>query len=215
MEGAGRGRRAPSSLSFQARTAPTFRDTTLGPGRSFTDAGRRIGTGSGRLITPRVTTMALPTEASGYPEDFYDLTKDRQGRVWVHDMDAPHVYTESSSSWRRVTHDLGSQVKDLGRDVQGDIWAVGSRAVWQIRGDSLTVYDGWGGETDLFSFAAGSGDTIWVGGNGLPGESYRASGLLRFDGGQWRQYGVGRRVAVARQFSSPGGGQHRLGVGRT
>ena len=78
VEGAA-GADGTASLTFEARTAPTFQDTNLGPGRSFTDAGRRIGTGSGRLITPRVTTMALPTEASGYPEDFYDLTKGRPG----------------------------------------------------------------------------------------------------------------------------------------
>ena len=176
------------ALTFQERAAPTFLETDLGPGRSFTEAGEQIGTGAGRLITPTVTKLELPTEASDYPRDFYNLTKDSRGRVWVQDGRAPFVFTEGSA-WRRVTHGLGSQVKDLGRDAQGDIWVVGSRAVWHIRGDSLTVYDEFGDQTDLYSFAAGSGDTVWFGGNGLPGESYRASGLLRFDGGQWRQYG--------------------------
>ena len=43
------------ALTFQARTAPTFQETNLGPGRSFTDDGERLGTGSGRVITPTVT----------------------------------------------------------------------------------------------------------------------------------------------------------------
>ena len=175
------------ALTFQERAAPTFLETDLGPGRSFTEAGEQIGTGAGRLITPTVTKLELPTEASDYPEVFYDLTKDGRDRVWVHDDWAPFVFTEGSS-WRRVTHVLGSHVKDLGRDAQGDIWVVGSRAVWHIRGDSLTVYDEFGDQTDLYSFAAGSVGTVWIGGVGLP-EHYNTSILLRFDGSQWRQFG--------------------------
>ena len=64
------------ALTFQERPAPTFLETDLGPGRSFTEAGEQIGTGAGRLITPTVTKLELPTEASDYPEDFYNLTKD-------------------------------------------------------------------------------------------------------------------------------------------
>ena len=116
VEGAA-GADGTASLTFEARTAPTFKDTNLGPGRSFTDAGRRIGTGSGRLITPTVTKLKLPTETSAYPDDFYDLTKDAQGRVWVHDYDDLLFFTEGSS-WRRVNHDLGSYVKDMGRDAR-------------------------------------------------------------------------------------------------
>ena len=197
-----------SSLTFQARTAPTFQETDLGPGRSFTEAGRRIGTGSGRLITPRVTSMALPTEAGGYPEDFYDLTKDRQGRVWVHSMRAPHVYTESSSSWRRVTHDLGSIVYDMGRDAHGDIWAVGSHAVWRIRGDSLTVYDEFPKSQYMSAFTGALGDTVWVGGVG------GTAVLLRFDGSQWRQYGGDDGLPRHGRVGRAGGGQHGHGMGR-
>ncbi len=158
------------ALIFQERPAPIFLETDLGPGRSFTEAGEQIGTGAGRLITPTVTKLELPTEASDYPEDFYNLTKDSRGRVWVQDGRTPFVFTEGSS-WRRVTHGLGSQVKDLGRDAQGDIWVVGSRAVWHIRGDSLTVYDEFGGETDLNSFAAGSGTRSGLVVMGCPGRA--------------------------------------------
>ena len=98
-------------------------------------------------------------------------------------MYAPVVYTESSSSWRRVTRDLGSYVHDLGRDAHGDIWAVGSGAVWQIRGDSLTVYDKFPKSQYMSAFTGALGDTVWVG-----GVSHTAV-LLRFDGSQWRQYG--------------------------
>ena len=181
VEGAA-GADGTASLTFEARTAPTFKDTNLGPGRSFTDAGQRIGTGSGRVITPTVTKLKLPTEASGYPEGFYDLTKDARSRVWVREYEGLHVFSEGSS-WRRVTHDLGSLVKDMGRDARGGIWAVGSLAVWHIRGDSLTVYDDFPQYQDMGSFAGALGDTVWVGGAG------GTALLLRFDGSQWRQYG--------------------------
>ncbi len=175
------------ALTFQERPAPTFLETDLGPGRSFTEAGEQIGTGAGRLITPTVTKLELPTEASDYPEDFYNLTKDSRGRVWVQDGRTPFVFTEGSS-WRRVTHALGSYIGTLGRDAHGDIWVVGHHAVWHIRGDSLTVYDNFGAQTLQSSFGAGSGDTVWIGGVGLP-EHYNTSTLLRFDGSQWRQFG--------------------------
>ncbi len=172
------------ALTFQERPAPTFLETDLGPGRSFTEAGEQIGTEAGRLITPTVTKLELPTEASDYPEVFYNLTKDGRGRVWVQDGRAPFVFTEGSS-WRRVTHALGSVVHDMGRDAQGDIWVVGHPAVWHIRGDSLTVYDEFPPYQIMSSFAAGSGDTVWVGGVG------GTAVLLRFDGRQWRQYDGG------------------------
>ena len=186
VEGAA-GADGTASLTFEARTAPTFRDTNLGPGRSFTDAGQRIGSGAGRLITPTVTKLKLPTETSAYPEVFYDLTKDAQGRVWVRHSRGLYVFSEGSS-WRRVNHDLGSWVKAMGRDARGGIWAVGSLAVWHISGDSLTVYENFGKRVDLYSFAGGRGDTVWVGGYEYP-EHLNTTYLLRFDGGPWRQYG--------------------------
>ena len=187
VEGAA-GADGTASLTFEARTAPTFRDTNLGPGRSsFTDAWQRIGSGAGRLITPTVTKLKLPTETSAYPEVFYDLTKDAQGRVWVRHSRGLYVFSEGSS-WRRVNHDLGSWVKAMGRDARGGIWAVGSLAVWHISGDSLTVYENFGKRVDLYSFAGGRGDTVWVGGYEYP-EHLNTTYLLRFDGGPWRQYG--------------------------
>ena len=96
-------------------------------------------------------------------------------------MIAPFVFADSS--WRRVNHDLGSYVKDMGRDARGGIWAVGSLAVWHISGDSLTVYDNFPQYQDMHSFSGALGNTIWVG-----GVSDTAL-LLRFDGSQWRQYG--------------------------
>ena len=179
------------SLTFERRQVSTLEKVDIGPGRSVTDPGKRIGTGSGIAITPMVTVSKLVTEASVYPQKYRHVTKDAQGRIWATARDPHGLYVFSdSTSWRRVS--LTQGVQDLGRDAQGKVvWVVGNLdKVYRISGNALTEYSGFRdlGVGTLFTFAAGRGDTVWMGGYGLEGRN--ASALLRFDGREWRRYGL-------------------------
>ena len=176
-------------LTFEARTVLDLERVDIGEGRSSTDAGQRIGTGSGTVVTPAVTVSDLVTEASVYPQEFHDITKDAQGRIWTTASEPGGVYVFSgNSSWRHVSSPRGAQA--LGRDAQGTIWAVGTREVYRISGNELTTFGGFEdlGVGLLFCFAAGSGDTVWMGGLSLEGGN--AAAFLRFDGQEWRLFSL-------------------------
>ncbi len=139
------------SLSFERGTPPTFQTTDLGPGRSFTEAGERIGTGAGRVITPAVTTMELPTEAScdnvyhvtvkakdhGTPTDFWlvDETAVEQiralaasGRTASELTETPGGETPDSSlsEKTRVMDNRGTGKRVAYKLVNGALWGMGS-----------------------------------------------------------------------------------------
>ncbi|MCY3735055.1 MAG: hypothetical protein OXG13_01560 [Gemmatimonadaceae bacterium] len=191
VEGGASGDSGTSSATFERRKVSDLVRVDIGPGRSVTDPGQRIGTGSGTVITPTVTVTDLVTEASVYPRNFRHVTSDSLGRMWTTAKDPSGLYTFSdSTSWRRVSLSRPRGVQDLGRDAQGRIWvaeALGNSA-YRISGNTMTKYSGFNdlGVADLFTFASGRGDTVWMGG-------YRAEGsnpalLLRFDGREWRRF---------------------------
>ena len=175
-------------LTFEARTVPNLERVEIGKGRSFTDSGQRIGTGSGTVVTPTLTVSDLVTEASVYPQEFSRITKDAQGRIWTTAKDPGGVYVFDSSSWRHASSPRGALA--IGRDAQGTIWAVGTREVYRISGNELTVFSGFRdlGVGTLSCFAAGTGDTVWVGGFSLEGGN--AAAFLRFDGQEWRLFSL-------------------------
>ena len=155
------------SLTFETRTVLNLEKVDIGPGRPVTDPGQRIGTGSGTVITPTVTESDLVTEPSVYPQKFRHVTKDAQGRIWATAKEPHGLYVFSdSTSWQRVSSGTyGAQ--ELGRDAQGKIWVIGNRSdVYRISGNTLTEYSGFRdlGVGSLSTFAAGRGDTVWMGG---------------------------------------------------
>ena len=173
-----------TSLTFETRTVPKLDTVDVGPGRSFTDSGQRLGTGAGRVVTPTVTVSKLVTEASEHPSSFMDLTGDAKGRLWAKDRNHEVFVYSGGSSWQRLSPPL--YAGDLARDGQGDVWGVGGSTAWHISDSTLTVYGGFKG--DLGCFAA-TGSTLWLGGEG--GEGGNAScALVRFDGRDWRRYGL-------------------------
>ena len=103
------------------------------------------------------------------------------------------LYVFSDSTWRRVVYSLRPRVSDdLGRDAQGRIWVVGNlgNRAYRISGNTLTEYSGFRdlGVGTLFTFAAGSGDTVWMGGYSVAGGRGIRPLLLRFDGREWRLF---------------------------
>ena len=181
------------SLTFETRTVLNLEKVDIGPGRPVTDPGQRIGTGSGTVITPTVTESELVTEASVYPQKFRHVTKDAQGRIWATAREPRYgLYVFSdSTSWRRVSFPSPQGVQDLGRDAQGRIWVVGNLdRVYRISGNTLTEYSGfWDlGVGDLFTFAAGRGDTVWMGGYSVVRGEPNPALFLRFDGREWRLF---------------------------
>ena len=179
-----------ASLTFETRKVSELDTVDIGPGRSVTDSGQRIGTGSGTVITPTVTVSDLVTEASVYPQNFRHVTKDSLGRIWA-TAEEPHgLYVFSdSTSWQRVSSTYGAQ--ELGRDAQGKIWVIGNRSdVYRISGNTLTEYSGFRGlgVGSLSTFAAGSGDTVWMGGYSVVGREANPALFLRFDGREWRRF---------------------------
>ena len=91
------------SLTFETRKVSELDTVDIGPGRSVTDPGQRIGTGSGTVITPTVTVSDLVTEPSGYPQNFRHVTKDSLGRIWATAKEPHGLYVFSDSTWRRVS----------------------------------------------------------------------------------------------------------------
>ena len=178
------------SLTFETRTVPRLDTIDVGPGRSFTDSGERLGTGAGRVVTPTVTVSELVTEASVYPRMFRHVTKDAQGRIWTTAKDPGGLFFFSkSSSWQRVSLPLGPQYLD--RDAQGRLWVIGNGdIVYRISGTTVTEYKGFEdlGIGHLFALAVGSGDTVWMGGYSL--EGWHPAALLRFDGREWRRFSL-------------------------
>ena len=178
------------ALTFETRKVYDLERVDIGPGRSVTDPGQRIGTGSGRVITPTVTVSELVTEASVYPQKFRHVTKDAQGRIWT-TAEEPHgLYVFSDSTWRRVSS-LSRGVADLGRDAQGRVWVIGNlgNSAYRISGDTLTEYSGLRGLGGYPStFAAGSGDTVWMGGYSVVRGERNSALFLRFDGREWQRF---------------------------
>ena len=178
------------SLTFETRKVSELDTVDIGPGRSVTDPGQRIGTGSGTVITPTVTVSDLVTEASGYPQNFRHVTKDSLGRIWATAREPHGLYVFSDSTWIRVLPPyLGA--RDLGRDAQGRIWViVSSDIVYRISGSTLTEYSGFEdlGVGGLSTLAAGSGDTVWMGGYSVVRGEANAALFLRFDGREWRRF---------------------------
>ena len=179
------------ALTFETRKVSELDTVDIGPGRSVTDSGQRIGTGSGTVITPTVTVSDLVTEASVYPQNFRHVTKDSLGRIWA-TAEEPryglYVFSDSTS-WQRVSSTYGAQ--ELGRDAQGKIWVIGNRSdVYRISGNTLTEYSGFRGlgVGSLSTFAAGSGDTVWMGGYSVVGREANPALFLRFDGREWRRF---------------------------
>ena len=204
------------SLTFETRTVLNLEKVDIGPGRPVTDPGQRIGTGSGTVITPTVTESDLVTEPSVYPQKFRHVTKDAQGRIWATAREPRYgLYVFSdSTSWRRVSFPSPQGVQDLGRDAQGKIWVIGNRSdVYRISGNTLTEYSGFRdlGVGSLSTFAAGRGDTVWMGGRGGEGvECVRVPALRRARVAAVLGY---RRVARLLIDRRDGRGQHRHGVG--
>ena len=181
------------SLTFETRTVLNLEKVDIGPGRPVTDSGQRIGTGSGTVITPTVTVSDLVTEASVYPQKFRHVTKDAQGRIWATAREPRYgLYVFSdSTSWRRVSFPSPQGVQDLGRDAQGKVWVVGNfYNVYRISGNTLTEYSGLEdlGVGYLYDFAAGSGDTVWMGGYSVNLGGANPALFLRFDGREWRLF---------------------------
>ena len=182
-----------STTTFETRTVK-LEKVDIGLGQSFTNSGQRIGTGSGTVITPTVTESELVTEPSVYPQNFRHVTKDAQGRIWATAEEPSfELYVFSDSTWIRVLLPHG-WAWDLDRDAQGRIWVIASSDnVYRISGTTLTEYSGFGGlgVGVLDTFAAGGGDTVWMGGYSVvPGESNPAL-FLRFDGREWRRFSGG------------------------
>ena len=180
------------SLTFETRTVLNLEKVDIGPGRPVTDPGQRIGTGSGTVITPTVTESDLVTEPSVYPQKFYNVTKDAQGRIWATAKEPRYgLYVFADSTWRRVSFPSPQGVSDLDRDAHGRIWVAGNlgNSAYRISGNTLTKYSGFRdlGVGSLSTFAAGRGDTVWMGGRGW-GRGWSASGFLRFDGREWRLF---------------------------
>ena len=180
------------SLTFETRKVSELDTVDIGPGRSVTDSGRRIGTGSGTVITPTVTVSDLVTEPSGYPQNFRHVTKDSLGRIWATAEEPRYgLYVFADSTWRRVSFPSPQGVSDLGRDAQSRIWVVGNfYRVYRISGSTLTEYSGFEdlGVGSLSTFAAGSGDTVWMGGYSVVRGERNSALLLRFDGREWRRF---------------------------
>ena len=180
------------SLTFETRTVLNLEKVDIGPGRPVTDPGQRIGTGSGTVITPTVTESDLVTEPSVYPQNFRHVTKDAQGRIWATAKEPRGgLYVFSDSTWRRVSFSVPQGVSDLDRDAHGRIWVAGNlgNSAYRISGSTLTKYTGFRdlGVGSLSTFAAGRGDTVWMGGYGF-GSGWHASAFLRFDGREWRLF---------------------------
>ena len=174
------------SLTFETRTVLNLERVDIGPGRPVTDSGQRIGTGSGTVITPTVTESELVTEASVYPQNFSHVTKDAQGRIWTRTKEPYGLFVFSDSTWKRAS----LYARDLVRDAQGRIWVIaGLDIVYRIAGNTVTEYSGFRdlGVGYLFTFAAGRGDTVWMGGYDR-GRGWDASAFLRFDGREWRLF---------------------------
>ena len=168
VSGASGARGTPSS-TFETRTVANLQRVDIGPGRSVTDSGQRIGTGSGTVITPTVTESDLVTELDVYPGKFSQVTKDAQGRLWAYAREPAglYVFSDSTSSWRRVV--WSRYVQNLGRDAQGRIWITvtdhqSNDMVCRISGDTLTEYSGLEdfGIGFLSSLGEGTGDTVWI-----------------------------------------------------
>ena len=179
------------SLTFETRKVSELDTVDIGPGRSVTDSGQRIGTGSGTVITPTITVSELVTEASAYPQNFRHVTKDSLGRIWATAREPHGLYVFADSTWRRVSFPSPQGVSDLGRDAQSRIWVVGNfYRVYRISGSTLTEYSGFRdlGVGSLSTFAAGSGDTVWMGGYSVVGREANPALFLRFDGREWRRF---------------------------
>ena len=181
------------SLTFETRTVLNLEKVDIGPGRSFTNSGQRIGTGSGTVITPTVTVSDLVTEPSVYPQNFRHVTKDAQGRIWATAKEPRGgLYVFSDSTWRRVSFSGPQGVSDLDRDAHGRIWVAGNlgNSAYRISGNTLTKYSGFRdlGVGSLSTFAAGRGDTVWMGGYSVVRGELNPALFLRFDGREWRLF---------------------------
>ena len=204
-----------ASLTFETRKVSELDTVDIGPGRSVTDSGRRIGTGSGTVITPSVTESDLVTEASGYPQNFRHVTKDAQGRIWATAEDPYGLYVFSDSTWIRVLLPF-PYARNIDRDAQGRIWVIASSDIfYRIAGNTVTEYSGFRdlGVGNPSTLAAGSGDTVWMGGvqcSPRGGESGPVPALRRPRVAAVLGY---RRVAPLLIDRRDGRGQHRHGVG--
>ena len=195
VEGAS-GARGTSSSTFETRTVANLERVDIKPGRSFTDSGQRIGTGSGTVITPTVTVLDLVTEASEYPQKFSQITKDAQDRLWAFARDPVGLYVFSeSTSWRRVV--WSRFLQNIGRDAKGRIWMTvtdgrTNEIVCSISDSTLTEYSGFNdfGLGHLTSLGAGTGDTVWLGGYSVDLGGWNPSLMLRFDGREWRRFSL-------------------------
>ena len=178
------------SLTFETRKVSELDTVDIGPGRSVTDSGQRIGTGSGTVITPTITVSELVTEASAYPQNFRHVTKDSLGRIWATAKEPHGLYVFSDSTWIRVLPPhLGA--RDIDRDAQGRIWVIASSdIVYRIAGNTVTEYSGFEDlrVSGLSTFAAGSGDTVWMGGFSVVRGELNPALFLRFDGREWRRF---------------------------
>ena len=185
-----------ASLTFETRKVSNLERIDIGPGRSFTNPGQRIGTGSGTVITPTVTVSDLVTEASVYPQKFSQITGDAQGRLWVFARDPVGLYVFSDSiSWRRVVWSRFHQ--NLGRDAQGRVWltvtdSMSNEIVCRISGNTLTEYSGFNdfGVGFLTSLGGGTGETVWMGGYSVGLGGGNPALMLRFDGREWRLFSI-------------------------
>ncbi len=196
VEGPSGARGTPSS-TFETRTVSNLVRVDIGPGRSVTDSGQRIGTGSGTVITPTVTESDLVTELGVYPGKFSQVTKDAQGRLWAYAREPAglYVFSDSTTSWRRVV--WSRYVQNLGRDAQGRIWItvtdhLSNDMVCRISGDTLTEYSGLEdfGIGFLSSLGEGTGDTVWMGGYSVDLGGMNPALMLRFDGREWRRFSL-------------------------
>ena len=197
-----------SSLTFETRKVSHLEKVDIGPGRSVTDSGKRIGTGSGTVIAPTVTESDLVTEDSVYPQKFRHVTKDAQGRIWATAQDPYGLYVFSdSTSWRRIA--LTAQ--DLGRDAQGRVWALATDDnIYRISGNTVTKYSGLErlGVGSLICFAGGAGNTVWMGGYSVVRGEPNPALFLRFDGREWRRFSGADGFAQLLMGRCNGRGQH-------
>ena len=178
------------ALTFETRKVSNLERVDIGPGRPVTDPGQRIGTGSGTVITPSVTESDLVTEASGYPQNFRHVTKDAQGRIWATAEDPYGLYVFSDSTWIRVLLPF-PYARNIDRDAQGRIWVIASSDIfYRIAGNTVTEYSGFRdlGVGNPSTLAAGSGDTVWMGGYSVVRGERNSALFLRFDGREWRRF---------------------------
>ena len=100
------------------------------------------------------------------------------------------LYVFSDSTWIRVLLPL-SGARNIDRDAQGRIWVIASSdIVYRIAGNTVTEYSGFRdlGVGSLSTFAAGSGDTVWMGGYSVVRREANPALFLRFDGREWRRF---------------------------